>query len=307
MPRFVHLHVHTHYSLLDGLSQIGPLVKKAKFHGMDAVAITDHGAMYGAIEFYQACKKQGIKPLIGMETYVAPRSRFERSGRGGENDTSHLTLIAKNLTGYRNLMKLATRASLEGFYYKPRTDHELLSELGEGIIALSGCMNGEIPKAILANETHRVRELIGKYKSYFGKDFYFEIQHHPTVAEQEIVNQGLFKLSEEFDIPLVATQDSHYLEPDDNEAQDILVCVQTGKTVDDPKRLDMRGLDVSFPSGALMEEHFREYPGACEMTAKIADSANLELDLGKWVFPAFVPPNGLSAKEYLDKNVARNA
>jgi len=301
MSRFVHLHVHTHYSLLDGLTQIGPLVKKAKFHGMDAVAITDHGAMYGAIEFYQACKKNEIKPLIGMEAYVAPVSRLERSGRGGENDTSHLTLIAKNITGYRNLMKLATRASLEGFYYKPRTDHELLAELGEGIIALSGCLNGEIPKAILANETHRVRELIKKYQSYFGKDFYFEIQHHPTVPEQDIVNRGLFKLSEEFGIPLVATQDSHYLEPDENEAQDILVCVQTGKTVDDPKRLDMRSLDVSFPAGALMEEHFRDYPGACAMTGKIADSVDLQLDLGKWVFPAFVPPGGMSAKDYLEK------
>jgi DNA polymerase-3 subunit alpha len=301
MPRFVHLHVHTHYSLLDGLTQIDQLVDKVKFHGMDAVAITDHGAMYGAIEFYQACKKKDIKPLIGMEAYVAPKSRFEKSGRGGENDTSHLTLIAKNITGYRNLMKLSTRAFLEGFYYKPRVDHELLSELGEGIIALSGCLNGEIPKAILSNETHRVRELIKKYQSYFGKDFYFEIQHHATVPEQDIVNRGLFKLSEEFGIPLVATQDSHYLDPGDSDAQDILVCVQTGKTVDDPKRLDMRSLDVSFPAGALMEERFRDYPGACEMTGRIADSVNLELDLGKWVFPAFVPPNGLSAKDYLAK------
>ncbi len=301
MSRFVHLHVHTHYSLLDGLTQIDQLVNKVKFHGMDAVAITDHGAMYGAIEFYQACKKKDIKPLIGMEAYVAPKSRFEKSGRGGENDTSHLTLIAKNITGYRNLMKLATRASLEGFYYKPRTDHELLAELGEGIIALSGCLNGEIPKAILSNETHRVRELIKKYQSYFGKDFYLEIQSHPTVPEQDIVNRGLSKLSEEFGIPLVATQDSHYLDPGDNDAQDILVCVQTGKTVDDPKRLDMRSLDVSFPAGALMEERFRDYPGACEMTGKIADSVNLELDLGKWVFPAFVPPGGMNAKDYLAK------
>lgn len=301
MSRFVHLHVHTHYSLLDGLSQIGPLVAKAKSHGMDACAITDHGAMYGAIEFYLACKKKEIKPLIGMEAYVAPHSRFEKSGRGGESGTSHLTLIAKNITGYRNLMKLATKASLEGFYYKPRTDHELLSQHGEGIIALSGCLNGEIPKAILANEQTRVRELIRKYQSYFGKDFYLEIQHHPTEADQEIVNRGLFRLSEEFGIPLVATQDSHYLDPDDNEAQDILVCVQTGKTVDDPKRLDMRSMDVSFPPGALMEEHFRDYPGACEMTAKIADSVDLELDLGKWVFPAYVPPGGMGAKEYLDK------
>jgi DNA polymerase III subunit alpha len=301
MPRFVHLHVHTHYSLLDGLSQIDPLVAKVKFHGMDACAITDHGAMYGAIEFYQACKKKDVKPLIGMEAYVAPRSRTEKSGRGGENDTSHLTLIAKNLTGYRNLMKLATRAQLEGFYYKPRIDHELLAELGEGIIALSGCMNGEIPKAILGNEPTRVRELIRKYKSYFGDDFYLEIQHHPTEADQEIVNQGLAKLSQEFGIPLVATQDSHYLEPDDNEAQDILVCVQTGKTVDDPKRLDMRQMDVSFPAGALMEERFRDYPGACEITGKIADKVDLQLDLGKWVFPNFVPPGGLSAKDYLEK------
>ena len=159
MSRFVHLHVHTHYSLLDGLTQIDPLIAKVKFHGMEACAITDHGAMHGAIEFNNACKKAGVKPLIGMEAYVAPRSRTEKTGRGGENDTSHLTLIAKNLTGYRNLMKLATRAQLEGFYYKPRIDHELLSELGEGIIALSGCLNGEIPKAILGNEQTRAREL----------------------------------------------------------------------------------------------------------------------------------------------------
>jgi DNA polymerase III subunit alpha len=301
MSRFVHLHVHTHYSLLDGLSQIGPLVSKVKAHGMDACAITDHGAMYGAIEFYLACRKKGVKPLIGMEAYVAPRSRFEKSGRGSENDTSHLTLIAKNLVGYRNLMKLATKASLEGFYYKPRVDHELLSQHGEGLIALSGCLNGEIPKAILAREETRVRELIRKYQSYFGKDFYLEIQHHPTESDQEVVNRALAKLSDEFGIPLVATQDSHYLDPEDNEAQDILVCVQTGKTVDDPKRLDMRQMDVSFPSASVMEEHFRDYPGACEMTGKIADSVDLELDLGKWVFPAYVPPGGMGAKEYLDK------
>lgn len=301
MSRFVHLHVHTHYSLLDGLSQINPLVAKAKAHGMDACAITDHGAMYGAIEFYQACRKKEIKPLIGMEAYVAPRSRFEKSGRGGENDTSHLTLIAKNLAGYRNLMKLATKASLEGFYYKPRTDHEILAEYGEGIIALSGCLNGEIPKAILANEQTRARELVRKYRSYFGNDFYLEIQHHPTEPDQEIVNRGLAKLSDEFGIPLVATQDSHYLDPEDNEAQDILVCVQTGKTVDDPKRLDMRSMDVSFPHAEIMERNFRDYPGSCEMTGKIADSVGLELDLGKWVFPNYVPPGGMSAKEYLDK------
>jgi DNA polymerase III subunit alpha len=302
MARFVHLHVHTHYSLLDGLTQIDPLVAKVKEHGMDAVAITDHGAMYGAIEFYQACKKKDIKPLIGMEAYVAPKSRFEKSGRGGENDTSHLTLIAKNIAGYRNLMKLATKASLEGFYYKPRVDHELLAEFGEGIIALSGCINGEIPKAVLGGDLSRARDLVKKYKSYFGDNFFLEIQHHPTVSEQEIANQGLYKLSQEFGIPLVATQDSHYLNPDDNEAQDILVCVQTGKTVDDPKRLDMRGMDVSFPSGAVMEENFRAYPGSCEMTGKIADLVDLQLDLGKWVFPAFTPPGGLSAKEFLDKH-----
>lgn len=302
MSRFVHLHVHTHYSLLDGLSQVDQLVAKAKFHGMDAVAITDHGAMYGAIEFYQACKKKEIKPIIGMEAYIAPRSRFDRSGRGGENDTSHLTLLAKNIAGYRNLMKLATKASLEGFYYKPRIDHEILSEFSEGLIALSGCLNGEIPKAILANEPIRQRELVEKYRSYFGDDFYFEIQHHPTVPEQEIVNKGLVKLSEEFGIPLVATQDSHYLESDDGDAQDILVCVQTGKTVDDPKRLDMRDLDVSFPPAAVMEEWFKDYPGACEMTGVIADKVNLELDLGKWVFPAFEPPDGMNAKDYLSKH-----
>jgi DNA polymerase-3 subunit alpha len=302
MGRFVHLHVHSHYSLLDGLPQVDALVKKAKDHGMDAVALTDHGVMYGAIEFYQQCKKQGIKPLIGMEAYVAPKSRFEKSGRGGENDTSHLTLIAKNITGYRNLMKLSTLASLEGFYYKPRIDHELLARYGEGIIALSGCMNGEIPKAILADEPNRARELIGKYKSYFGDDFYFELQRQPGAApEQEIINKGLQELSREFGVPLVATQDSHYLEPEDNEAQDIMVCVQTGKTVDDPKRLDMRGLDVSFASPQRMAEWFKDIPDALENTAKLADTVDLQLDLGKWVFPAYEVPDGMNAAEYLSK------
>jgi len=300
MARFAHLHVHSHYSLLDGLPQIGPLVSKAAGSGQDALALTDHGYLYGAIEFYEACRKQGVKPLLGMEAYVAPRSRTERSGRGGENDTSHLTLIAKDVMGYRNLMLLSTRASLEGFYYKPRVDHELLRAHGKGIIALSGCLNGEIPKAILANEPVRARELVKKYQEAFGKDFYFEIQHRPTLREQGIVNEGLRALGEEFGIPLVATQDSHYLVGEDAEAQDLLVCIQTGKTVDDVKRLDMRGVDVSLPPAGVMEEWFRDFPGACATTGTIADSVNLELELGKWVFPAFEPPGGRSAREHLD-------
>ena len=208
--QFVHLHLHSHFSLLDGLSKIDEIVSRVKELGMEAVALTDHGNLYGAIEFYQKATKQGIKPIIGCELYLAPRSRFDKEA-GRDAEYFHLPVLCKNNAGYQNLLQLLTKAHLEGFYYKPRVDKELLQEFHEGLIVLSGCLSGEIPRAILSGKTERARSLVTEYIGIFGKEnFVLELQHHPEFPEQRRVNETLKEFSKEFDLPLVVTADAHY-------------------------------------------------------------------------------------------------
>ncbi|MDD4901502.1 MAG: PHP domain-containing protein, partial [Patescibacteria group bacterium] len=227
--KFTHLHVHSHYSLLDGLTKIDELIKKAKEEGSNSLALTDHGVMYGAIEFYEKCKKAGLKPIIGVEAYLAPGSRLEKIANAEEKNY-HLVLLAKNKTGYQNLIKLTSIAHLEGFYYKPRIDWEVLTKHHEGLIALTACLAGEIPRLIMAGKLDKVKKRILEYSRLFGPDnFYLELQNHPNLAEQEPVNRALIALARELKLPLVATNDVHYLHKDDDEPQDVLLCLQTKK------------------------------------------------------------------------------
>lgn len=296
---FVHLHTHTHYSLLDGLPKIGGLVNRAKELGMPAVALTDHGVMYGTIEFYKACKKADLKPILGVEAYVAP-NRFTDKRPKIDDGPYHITLLAENQQGYQNLLRLVTTAHLEGFYYKPRVDRELLKEYGEGIIALSGCLGGELAQAIMTGGEEAARRVVELYISIFGKSNYFlEIQHHPRLADQIKVNEQLIKLAKEFDVPLVATKDSHYLHRDDNEAQDALVCVQTGKLLTDTNRLNMTDVDLDFASPEDMRRDFKDLPEAIENTLRIAERCNVEIQLGKWIFQDFEIPDKKTSDEYL--------
>jgi len=224
---FTHLHVHTEYSLLDGMCRIPYLVERARELGMDSLAITDHGVMYGAIEFYLAAREAGIKPIIGCEVYLAPNSRFGRNA--SDKNNYHLILLAKNQTGYRNLIQLTTKANLEGFYYKPRVDNELLEQHHQGLIALSGCIAGEIPRLILNGRLEEAKQAALWYKQTFG-DFYLEIQRHP-IAELGQINQGLISMSDELDIPLVATNDVHYINQEDASAHDLLMCIGTNSSI----------------------------------------------------------------------------
>ncbi|MCX6785336.1 MAG: DNA polymerase III subunit alpha [Candidatus Komeilibacteria bacterium] len=298
---FVHLHNHSHYSLLDGLPKIPELVKKAKKFGMSAVALTDHGSMYGVIEFYQECKKAGIKPIIGMEAYLAPKSRHDKQGRL-DNEPFHLVLLAKNQQGYQNLLKLTTFAHLEGFYYKPRIDWQLLEQYHEGLIGLSACLQGQIPKAITNGDLNQARELVQKYQNLFGQDnFYLEVQYHPNIPQQQIINEQLAKFSEEFNIPVVATNDTHYLNPEDAEAQDLLLCIQTKKKQSDTDRLTMLGEDFSFSSPERMQAAFNWLPRALENTLKIAEDCNVKIELNKILLPHFAVPDGETPESYLTK------
>lgn len=303
--RFAHLHTHTHYSLLDGLSKIDELVSRVKELGMDAVAITDHGVLYGAIEFYQKCKKAGIKPIIGMEAYVAENMYDKRpvslTGQVGTKwGYSHLVLLAKNNTGYKNLIKLTTAAHLEGFYYRPRVDKSLLREHPQGLIALSGCLGGEISRALLSGNYEKARKVALEYQEIFGKgNFYLEVQKHPNLEEQNIVSHQIVRLSQDTGIPMVATQDSHYLRPEDAQAHDVLLAVQTGNQVDDKDRLTFRNDDFSLLSPEAMAKKFSEIPEAIENTALIADRCNVEIDLGKTHLPPFSLPEDKNANSYL--------
>jgi DNA polymerase-3 subunit alpha len=296
---FVHLHNHTHYSLLDGLTKIDELVKRAKDQGSPAVAITDHGNMYGAIEFYQTCKKEGIKPIIGVEVYLAKGSRFAKNTRT-DAKSYHLLLLAKNNTGYHNLIKLVTKSHLEGFYYKPRVDWELLEEYHEGIIASSACLGGEIPQLILAGDLKKAKERIIEYRDLFGKEnYYLEIMDHPQLEGLEEVNKQLIKFSKELNVGLVATNDVHYLKKEDDEAQDILLCLQNKKKREDSDRMSMLGEDYSMKSNAQMQEAFSEVPEAIENTGKIADKCNVEIKLGETQLPYFEVPSGYDGNSYL--------
>ncbi|MEK7211366.1 MAG: DNA polymerase III subunit alpha, partial [Patescibacteria group bacterium] len=296
---FVHLHVHSHYSLLDGLPKIPDLVKRAKELGQTALALTDHGSMYGIIEFYKACKKERIKPILGVEAYLAPGSRHDKHG-GIDDKPYHLVLLAENLDGYKNLLKLITLANLEGFYYKPRIDKELLREHRGGIIALTACLQGEAPKAIRSGDLERAKNIIREYQEIFGpQNVYLEMQSHPEIPEQGVVNQAMVNLSRELGAPLVATKDVHYLKPEDKQAQDLLLCIQTGKTVADKNRMTMTGYDCSMSSGEEMAAAFADLPEAVANTVKIAERCNVSFELGKNILPKFEVPGGRDENEYL--------
>ncbi len=297
--KFTHLHVHSHYSLLDGLPKIDEILDYVKKLGMDSVALTDHGVLYGAVEFYKKAKKEGIKPIIGSEIYLAYERMYQK--RPGIDDKRyHLVLLVKDEKGYRNLVKIITKAHLDGFYYKPRADDELLSQYGSGLIALSGCLQGKIPQLILAGKIDQAAQEAKKYQKIFGKDnFYLEIQDHPNLKEQKRVNEILIDFSKKLDIPLVATNDVHYLRAEDAQAQDILMLINTGAKPDDPERLTMRSDDFSMRPPEKMIESFKEFPQAIENTQRIQEMCNFHFKLGETKLPHFKTPNGKSPDEYL--------
>ena len=295
---FTHLHVHTQYSLLDGAAKISDLVAYAKEIGMKSLAITDHGVMYGVVDFYQEAMKQGIKPVIGCEVYLTNGSRFEKTNRDG---MYHLILLAENDEGYHNLMKLVSLGHLEGFYYKPRIDKDILRQYSKGIICMSACIAGEIPVQILRGNLEGAENSLKEYLDIFGKDnFFLEIQDH-DLEEEHTVNTELKRLAKKYDLGLVATNDSHYVKREDADAQDVLLCIQTTSTVDDPKRMKFPNDQFYLKSEAEMREKFGDCPEALENTAKIAERCNVELSFGHLLLPEFPIPNGLSAEEYLRK------
>lgn len=299
MKKFIHLHLHSHYSLLDGLSKIDDILTKVKDLGMDSVALTDHGVMYGAIEFYQKAKAKGIKPIIGCEFYEAVASMDDKTPQTGGR-RYHLILLAKNQEGYNNLVKLVTEAHLRGFYYKPRIDFELLKNHSQGLICLSGCLQGRIPVMLLAGKTQEAEEMAKQYQELFGKEnYYLEIQPHPNLPDQEKANQLIIDLSKKTGIPLVATNDCHYIDKDDAEAQDILMLINTGADITDKDRLSMIGEDFSIKSSEEMNESFKHIPEAIENTQKIAEKCNLELKLGETKLPYFETPENKNHFHYL--------
>ncbi len=292
---FTHLHIHTEYSLLDGMCRIHQLVERARELGMDSLAITDHGVMYGAIQFYLAAKEAGIKPIIGCEVYVAPNSRFSRDASNKNN--YHLILLAKNQTGYRNLIQLTTKAHLEGFYYKPRVDKELLQQYHHGLIALSGCIGGEVPRLTLEGRLEEAKQAALWYKQTFG-DFYLEIMRHP-IPELEQINQGLISMSSELDIPLVATNDVHYVNQEDASAHDLLLCIGTNSSIYDDERMKMAGDFFYLKSPQEMAELFKDIPQALENTEPIAEMCNLKLEFGRLYLPEVELPEGKTADQFL--------
>ena len=299
---FVHLHVHSHYSLLDGLTKIDDLIETAKADGAPAVALTDHGVMYGAIEFYEKCKKEGIKPIIGVEAYLTPGSRHDRTIRPDERNYYHLVLLAKNTIGYHNLIKLTSLAHVEGFYYKPRIDWEILSQYCEGVIATSSCLAGEIPRLLLAGKRDKAIEKIQDYVKLFGKEnFFLELQDHPEIPDQVKLNDILIELSKELDLPLIVTNDVHYLKSEDDEAQDILLCLQNKSKKEDTTRMSMLGVNYSLKPEADIAKAFAHVPEALANTVKIADMCNLEIELGKIQLPYFEVPDGYDGNSYLRK------
>lgn len=309
MSSFVHLHVHSQYSLLDGAIRLQDLLDTARSFSMPAVTVTDHGNMFGALEFYEKAKKAGMKPIIGCEVYLAPRSRLDRQSRnenGGavdEDRNYHLLLLARDVTGYQNLMKLVSSAYLEGFYYKPRIDKEILRKWSEGLIALSACLKGEVATHILRRQEEAARKAALEYAEIFGPDnFYLELQAN-GIPEQAIVNEGLIRLGRELGLPLVATNDCHYLRRSDARAHEILLGIQTGKTILDEKRMKFHTDQLYFKSPEEMVQEFAHVPDAIENTVAIAERCNLEIDLGSYHFPVFPLDEGESIEDRFEKTV----
>lgn len=296
------MHTHSHYSLLDGLAKIDDLISRTKELGMDSLAITDHGVLYGAIEFYKKAKKAGIKPILGVEAYVAPKSRLDKES--GEK-YHHLILLCENLTGWKNLIKLVSRANLEGYYYKPRMDKEILREHHEGLIALSACLGGEVNRHLLNDRYEEAKKSALEYREIFGEgNFYLEVGDHPKIPEVVKVRSEIIKLAKETGLPMAATQDIHYAKPEDAYYHDILVAVQTGSKLTDDDRLTLSADDFSLNSPEEMMEKFKDIPEAVENTVKIADRCKVEIELGKVLLPNFQKPDGKSANQYLEELIA---
>jgi len=300
MSSFVHLHLHTEYSLLDGFTRINKVMDKTIELGMEAVAITDHGSMFGVVDFYKAAKKKGLKPIIGCEVYTAPRSIYDKTANV-DNQLGHLVLLAKNNGGYQNLIKMVSKSYIEGFYYKPRIDYKLLEKHSEGLIALSACLAGDIQKFILQGQYKKAKELALYMNKVMGQDnFYLELQDH-GIKEQEQVNKDLIKISKETGIPLVATNDCHYTEKDDAKAHDVLLCIQTGKVLEDRDRMKFTGDEFYFKSPKAMKELFSYVPEAIENTAKIAEKCNVDFEFGVMHLPEYDTPIEYSKDDYLRK------
>ena len=302
MPsQFVHLHLHTQFSLLDGANQIDPLVQQIKSFGQPAVAMTDHGNMFGAIEFYRKAKDAGIKPIIGCEAYMAPGSRFAKDSALAHNDYYHLVLLARNLTGYQNLIKLVSKAYLEGFYYKPRMDKDILKEHHEGLIALSGCLSGEIPYLIGQKDMDAAMKVAGEFQEVFGKEhFYLEVQAN-GLEHQRIANAGLIEIHKKLGIPLAGTNDCHYLKKEDSRPHDLMLCLQTGKTISDPNRLKFDTDQLYVKSTEEIAPAFVEFPNAVMNTCRIADHCDLQLALNKTYLPQYKVPEGYTRETYLER------
>jgi DNA polymerase III subunit alpha len=298
--KFVHLHCHTEYSLLDGANKVDKMFERIRALGQPAVAMTDHGNMFGAIEFYREAKNRGVKPIIGCEIYVAPTSRFDKKGvdKGPKEYNNHLILLAMNNEGYRNLCKLVSLGYIEGFYYKPRIDKDLLREFNGGLIALSACLQGEVSQALNYGNYEKAKFAVEEYASIFGDRYYIEIQDN-KLAEQEKVNRLLVELAKDSSIPVVATNDCHYGERADYHAHDVLLCVQTGKTIDEDNRLKIETDELYLKSAEEMSQGFAFCPGAVERTVEIAERCNVEIEFGKYHFPNFTPPKEISLDDYL--------
>ncbi|MCA9078854.1 MAG: PHP domain-containing protein, partial [Planctomycetaceae bacterium] len=295
---FAHLHCHTHYSLLDGANRIPDLVQRVKAQGMNACAITDHGNLYGALEFYQTCKKHEINPILGYEAYIAPGHRTDRSASRMKEASFHLTLLAQNAIGFRNLVKMASRAYLEGFYYKPRIDKALLEEFNEGIICLSGCASSELSRLLLGEEWDKAESLTRWYSDLFGDRFYMEIQDGGVEIQQSCA-EATITLADRMGLPLVATNDAHYLCQDDANVHDVLLCVNTKSYVSDTNRMKIDTDQLFIRSPEQMYEAFPNRAEAVSRSQEIADRVDIDLDLTKRHFPVFVPPPGKSDIQYL--------
>ena len=294
---FTHLHVHTEYSLLDGFSRVKTLVKRAKEKGMTAVAITDHGCMFGAIDFYKAAKAEGIKPIIGCEVYTAPRKLSDKDPNYDKHQ-GHLVLLAKDMTGYKNLIKIVSKSYVDGFYYKPRTDMDELKKHSQGLIALSACLAGDVPRAIMNGNYDKARKLAMEYREIFGNgNYYLEIQDH-GLPEQKQVNTEVVRLSRELNIPLVATNDVHYVDKDDARIQDILMCLQMQKTVDDTNRMKFPSDEFYLKSREEMEKLFPELEEALDNTNEIAERCNVEFEFHKYHLPKYDVPEGCTTNGY---------
>src|SRR5256714_1343699 len=302
---FVHLHLHTEYSLLDGACRLDRLMDKAHDLKFPALAITDHGAMHGVIEFYQAARNKGIKPIIGCEVYVAPGSRLEKkTSSGGRDVYNHLVLLAKDEVGYRNLIKLATAAHLEGYYYKPRIDKELLAAHKEGLIALSGCLASEIPELITKDQLAKARDGLDWFKQTLGaENFYLELQNH-GIPEQAKVNRQLIPWAKEFSLKLVATNDVHYVETGHSHAHDCLICIGTQTQLTDVKRMKYAEQQFYLRSAEEMRARFAEIPEAVQNTLEVAERCNLEIEFEKLHYPVFHPPEHFTREGYLRQLLA---